>query len=189
MTETGLGMTGRGAARAFDREALAQLIIEASSSFESDRPKARRCIEQAVELVRGNRIDGLPPLVAVAARGGLSGWQVRHVKAYIEAKLGEKIMIADLAARASVSVGHFFRTFRTSFGTSPQAYIMRERILRAERLMRSSDQPLARIALECGLCDQAHLSRAFRRIVGVSPNVWRREIGLNPRYAAPVIPT
>jgi transcriptional regulator GlxA family with amidase domain len=176
-----------GAAHAFDREALAQLIIEASSAFESDRPKARRCIEQAVELVRGNRIEGFTPLAASVTRGGLSGWQVRHVKAYIEENLGDKILIVDLAACARVSVGHFFRTFRASFGISPQAYIMRQRILRAERLIRSSNEPLARIALECGLCDQAHLSRSFRRIVGVSPNVWRREIGVKPQHA--VIPT
>jgi AraC family transcriptional regulator len=176
MTEIACERAPEGAARAFDRKILAELIIEASCSFETDRPKARRCIERAVELVLCGAAPA--PIGPAATRGGLAGWQVRQVKAYIEANLGDKIPIADLAAYVHMSIGHFFRTFRTSFGSSPQSYIMRQRILRAERLMRSSSEPLARIALECGLCDQAHLSRAFRRIVGVSPNAWRRQAGL-----------
>jgi AraC family transcriptional regulator len=174
MTEIAYGNMEDSGAPAFARDVLVQLIIEASSSFETDRPKARRCIERAVELVRGNL--GSAQVGYDAMRRGLSGWHVRQLKAYIEANLGDKIAIADLAARARMSTGHFFRTFRASFGATPQAYIMRQRILRAKRLMRSSNEPLARIAVDCGLCDQAHLSRAFRRIMGVSPTAWRRQV-------------
>jgi AraC-like DNA-binding protein len=76
----------------------------------------------------------------------------------------------------NLSIGHFFRAFRATFGATPHAYIMRQRILHAKMLMASSKAPLARIAFDCGLCDQAHFSRAFRRVVGVSPNVWRRQV-------------
>jgi AraC family transcriptional regulator len=186
MNDTASASTASRMARVFDREVLAQLIIDASSFFETDRPKARRCIDQAVEIVRGGRDEALGRRDPGVRRGGLSGWQVKHVLAHIEANLGEKIRIDDLALCARVSAGHFFRKFRASFGITPQAYIMRQRILRAEHLMSSSNEPLARIALECGLCDQAHLSRSFRRVVGVSPNVWRREIGLDPQYACAV---
>ena len=40
--------------------------------------------------------------------------------------------------------------------------------------MLSTDAPLSEIALDCGLADQAHLSRLFRRIVGETPRAWRR---------------
>jgi AraC-like DNA-binding protein len=52
-------------------------------------------------------------------------------------------------------------------------------------MMTATDKPLSQIALGCGLGDQANFSRLFRRIVGASPSVWRRQWGgyetLHPR--------
>jgi AraC family transcriptional regulator len=62
--------------------------------------------------------------------------------------------------------------------------VMRQRMLRAQAIMASSEAPLSRIALECGMCDQAHFSHTFRRIIGVSPNVWRRQISARRRTEA-----
>jgi AraC family transcriptional regulator len=53
-------------------------------------------------------------------------------------------------------------------------YIARQRVESACRMMKSTDESLPRIAIACGLCDQAHFSRVFRRVLGVSPAVWRR---------------
>jgi AraC family transcriptional regulator len=164
----------RDRAAALDCDVLVDLLIEARSLFETDRCRARRCVERAAELVRDIQGCGCPPIRRAPVRGGLSGRQVRQVRDYIDSNLGSRIPIDQLASLAQQSVGHFFRTFRASFGETPQAYILRRRILHAEALMRSSDEPLARIALDCGLCDQSHLSRVFRRIVGVTPNAWRR---------------
>jgi AraC-like DNA-binding protein len=41
-------------------------------------------------------------------------------------------------------------------------------------MMLFTKEPLASIALACGLADQSHLTRLFRRVVGVSPASWRR---------------
>jgi AraC-like DNA-binding protein len=57
---------------------------------------------------------------------------------------------------------------------SPHGYIIRRRVERAQGLMLSTARPLRDIAAECGLADQAHLTRLFRRIVGESPAAWRR---------------
>jgi AraC family transcriptional regulator len=172
---------------AFDGLVLAELIAEANSAIDTDHAKAKRCIESAVELLRGEQ-----PLYSASSEptsipGGLSAWQVKQLKAYIEANIGGKIRIANLAALARQSIGHFFRTFRASFGESPLAYIRRQRVLRAEQLIRSSDKPLVSIALDCGLCDQAHLSRVFRRTLGVSPSAWRRRGALNRWHAGRIL--
>jgi transcriptional regulator GlxA family with amidase domain len=98
------------------------------------------------------------------------------VSGYVQTNIATKILISDLAGLAHFSAGHFFRTFKTSFGMSPQAYVMRQRILRAAALMKDSNESIAKIAVDCGLCDQAHLTRAFRRMVGVTPNAWRRRV-------------
>ncbi|MGH6858693.1 MAG: helix-turn-helix domain-containing protein [Phyllobacterium sp.] len=55
----------------------------------------------------------------------------------------------------------------------PQHAGQRARALR-QRLMLTSTEPLSQIALLCGLADQAHLSKLFRRMLGQSPSAWRR---------------
>jgi hypothetical protein len=42
--------------------------------------------------------------------------------------------------------------------------------------MRTTQEPLSQIAVACGLCDQAHLCRVFRRLIGMSPSAWRRAV-------------
>jgi AraC-like DNA-binding protein len=75
---------------------------------------------------------------------------------------------------------HFNVAFRKSVGDSPHQYIIRRRIERAQGLMLSTDLSLSEIAAQCGLADQAHLTRLFRKVAGESPAAWRRARA-NPR--------
>jgi AraC-like DNA-binding protein len=58
---------------------------------------------------------------------------------------------------------------------APHRYIVQLRLELAQSLMRSTNEPLCDIALACGLTDQAHLTKLFRRHVGQTPNAWRRK--------------
>jgi AraC family transcriptional regulator len=162
------------AAHKFGSEALSKLISLAAATLDSDRATARACIERAAELLRVTDEAGSTP-AAAAIRGGLAPWQRRNVAAYVAAHIGSTIRVVDLARVARLSVGHFFRAFRESFGEPPFAHIARQRIQRAQSLMLSSRASLSQIAFDCGMCDQAHFTRVFRRIVGINPGVWRRQ--------------
>jgi AraC family transcriptional regulator len=107
-------------------------------------------------------------------RGGLAPWQIRRVATHIEEHLGESIQCVDLSALTRLSLSHFMRAFRDSFGCPPHAFLMKRRMERAQGLMLATSTPLGQIALECGLADQSHLSRLFQRFVGESPAAWRR---------------
>lgn len=107
-------------------------------------------------------------------RGGLATWQKRRLTTYIDAHLTKAIRVADLAARLNLSESHFSRAFRCTFGTSAHEYVTRRRVEVAQSLMLGSRDPLCAIALHCGLSDQSHFTRVFRRIVGETPYVWRR---------------
>jgi AraC-like DNA-binding protein len=109
-----------------------------------------------------------------ATRGALAPWQVRKVDHYVRATLDRSTRVADLARQVSLSVSHFSRAFKTSFGTTPRMYIIRLRLELAQTLMLTTRDSLSQIALLCGLADQAHLSKLFRREVGESPSAWRR---------------
>lgn len=121
----------------------------------------------------------LPPsrqaviLPDITAKGGLAGWQLRKVIDHIEDNLAGGLSCKDLAEVARLSTGHFCRSFKKSMGEPPHAYVIRQRIRRAQRLMLQSDDTLSEIACMCGLTDQAHLTRLFRRIVGTTPKAWR----------------
>ena len=110
----------------------------------------------------------------VPVRGGLAPWQKRKIDRYIQQRLERPLRVKDLAEQASLSVSHFCRAFRESFGASPHLHITRLRVERAQRLMLTTQDPLNQIALACGMADQAHLSKLFRRAVGEPPNTWRR---------------
>jgi AraC family transcriptional regulator len=122
-----------------------------------------------LHAIRSNRT----PTVRV---GGLAGWRARRVMAFVEANIGANIRVGDLAHMVLLSTSHFCRAFKQTFGESPLRYVMRQRMRRAQDIMLCSRDSLAKIALDCGMCDQAHFSRVFRRIVGVNPGAWRSTI-------------
>lgn len=107
-------------------------------------------------------------------RGGLAPWQVRLIEAHIDGNLAGEINVNTLAALARLSISHFGRAFKATFGRPPHSHIIAERIMRAQGLMLSTERSLAQIAIAVGMSDQSHLSRQFRRLTGESPLAWRR---------------
>jgi AraC family transcriptional regulator len=120
-------------------------------------------------------VSHTPPVPNPVSRGSLAAWQIRCILPHIENNLETALQATELAAIAQLSVSHFSRAFRVSFGQPPHTYIMGRRIEKAKRLIMSDERvTLAEIALSCGLSDQAHLCRMFRKLVGVTPAAWRR---------------
>jgi AraC family transcriptional regulator len=107
-------------------------------------------------------------------RASLSTWRAKRIVVEIESRLALPLRVSGLARVAGLSDSHFSRAFRGYFGVTVHLYITIRRIAAAQELMLSTTQSLAEIALRCGMCDQAHFSRVFRRVVGETPNRWRR---------------
>ena len=96
-----------------------------------------------------------------------------QVVTYIDSNLSGALFVGALARIAGVSSSGFHRAFRLRFGITPHAYVILKRIELAQNLMLTTDDPLSQIALACGMTDQAHFTRTFRRIIGQSPRQWR----------------
>jgi len=111
--------------------------------------------------------------------GGLAPWQVKKVKQHIEARIGHGIPLDELAQLVRLSTSYFSTAFKSTFGVSPHNYIVSCRVDHAKYRMLSSNAPLCEIALDCGLADQSHLSRVFRRVTGTTPSAWRRYASLS----------
>jgi AraC family transcriptional regulator len=156
----------------------AQLIEAACCAREGDGRGTRTHIARAVALLDGHpesRItrptsDRGPRRIP---RGGFAAWQSRRLAAHVDANLAGKIVIKDLAASLGISVGHFCRAFKRTFGMPACIWIRHRRIELAQGLMLTTAASLSEIALSCGMSDQSHFTRSFRRIVGEAPSSWR----------------
>jgi AraC family transcriptional regulator len=176
--------------RSIALQSALRLLTEASRTLQSDGDEAQACIAKAAALLQGESDleemgTGTPHR---SNRQRLAPWQVARVTRFIDANLSKKIGIRDFATIARLSSCHFARTFRATVGEAPYAYLIRRRIERAQELILLTDKPLAEIALDCGLADQAHMTRHFRRVMGVSPGAWRRLHGATGRDGSALRP-
>ncbi|WLI77426.1 AraC family transcriptional regulator [Kosakonia sp. H02] len=105
--------------------------------------------------------------------GGLAPVALRNVLEYIDAHLGEALLLVDLAAQVSLSEYHFARMFRQSMGVAPHQFVMQRRMARAKDLLLNSDEPLTTIALACGFNSASHFSNRFKAAKGVAPSQLR----------------
>lgn len=109
-----------------------------------------------------------PPLA-----GKLSGAPLARVFAHILDYLDQSVTVDELAQVAGISSTQFSQAFREATGLSPQRWQMDARVRSAQRLMIDDPTgPLAEVAALAGFSDQSHFSRAFLKIVGVTPTAW-----------------
>jgi AraC-like DNA-binding protein len=93
---------------------------------------------------------------------------VRRARAYLDDHFTERVSLEELAGEVSLSTYHLARIFRAEVGMPPSAYQRQLRIKMAREELREG-VPAARVAADCGFSDQAHLTRQFKRVVGVPP--------------------
>ena len=167
-------------------EALVGFVSAAIATLDSDRDRAKTCLQEAAELLRaGSAREEYLGKSSSRGRGGLALWQAKRVVAYVESNISRGLRVADLASLVQLSNSHFSRAFKESFGQSPLAYVRLRRMRRVQVTLLNTGEPLSRVALDCGMCDQAHLTRVFRKVVGISPSVWRRQVRSAPSALPP----
>jgi AraC family transcriptional regulator len=109
-----------------------------------------------------------------SVRGGLAPWQIRRATEFLEANLQGSISLDSVAAECELSVSHFARAFRKTFGQAPYRWVIERRVDMAKEYLLHSNLPLADIALRCGFADQSALNKSFRRLLKQSPGEWRQ---------------
>jgi AraC-like DNA-binding protein len=108
----------------------------------------------------------------VPGRIGREAGPVARVRAYLDDHLAEAVPLARLAGIAGLHPLSLIRAFRRSEGMPPHAYQTARRIAQAQALLRQG-LATAAVAQDCGFADQSHLTRAFKRVVGVPPGLYR----------------
>lgn len=95
---------------------------------------------------------------------------------FIRQNHARPLTLADMAQAASVSPFHLTRLFRKTLGMSPYQYLLEVRVYAAHALLLTGpDGPaLAEVASAVGFADQSHLTRQFKRVLGITPKQARR---------------
>jgi AraC family transcriptional regulator len=106
----------------------------------------------------------------------LTSFRVGRVIEFVNAHIDHEIHLNDLADVAGESVYHFCRAFKNTVGEAPYQFVLRRRIERAHSLLLSTTLSLTEVARTCGFRSPQQLSRAFRRMMGVTPARLRRDI-------------
>lgn len=101
---------------------------------------------------------------------GLHDWIARHLR--------QDLRVDALAARAGRSLRSFHRDYLASTGMTPAKGVEVIRVNAARELLEATRHPIKRIADRCGFGDEAHLRRAFVRVLGVSPTDYRARFRL-----------
>jgi AraC family transcriptional regulator len=160
---------------------VAQITRSILSSVKHGEPLDKLALDQVALLVGAHvlqRYCGNTSATTAAGRG-LRTWQKVRVEEMLHAQLDGNITIKEMASACSLSVSHFARSFRTSYGTSVHQYLIRLRIESAKVLLNKKKNQLAEIAHLSGFCDQAAFTRAFSRVERMTPARWRKFNGSN----------
>ena len=85
--------------------------------------------------------------------------------------------LEQVAAVCDLSLSHFARAFRQTYGKPPYRWLIERRIDKAKDLLMNTRLPLSDIAVRCGFTDQSGFNRSFKRMYGITPGIWRRNHG------------
>ena len=103
----------------------------------------------------------------------LPAFQLHRVLKLMEASLEEGIHVAELAATVKMSESHFSRLFKGNTGFSPAQYFIRQRVSKAQELLRETTKPIIEIGMDVGYTSPSHFAHMFRKETGLSPHEYR----------------
>jgi AraC-like DNA-binding protein len=95
-----------------------------------------------------------------------------RLRELLDERLVEGLALDEAAHLVHAHPAHLVRAFSAAFGIAPHQYLMSRRVDRARRLLLDGGKP-SEVATATGFYDQSHLTRHFKRLVGVSPGRYR----------------
>jgi AraC family transcriptional regulator, transcriptional activator for feuABC-ybbA operon len=142
-----------------EKDAFSGIVKEIFECFEDEDPPIRLKVKSLILYLLHMLCADLSipdPVIAKSIK-------------YIEANIGAKVTIDDLANEAGLSKRHYHKLFRESYGTTPIEYINRRKMKIARELLEMNKLMIYQIAHELGYESPEYFSRLFKTTYGVSP--------------------
>ncbi|HTV66266.1 MAG TPA: RpiB/LacA/LacB family sugar-phosphate isomerase [Bryocella sp.] len=132
----------------------------------------------AEEIVEAYLSATLAPIEVV---GGLPPRRLQRVFSHVRENISRDLSVTELAQVVGMSQYYFSKLFKMSTGTTPHQYVMRQRVDRAQEVLRESQTALAEVAKLVGFETQSHFTSVFRKLVGTTPKHYREMHQLAPQ--------
>lgn len=139
-----------------DRE-LFHSIVSLSAQWDSEGCEEAKLVLYG-ELLRFRTTQTTPP----------EPLRVTQLIRFMMDNLYEPLELENLCAEANLSKFHLVRSFKAQKHLPPMQYFKQLKLIEARRRLRLNESP-TRIAVDLGYFDQAHMSNAFRKVIGASP--------------------
>jgi AraC-like DNA-binding protein len=111
--------------------------------------------------------------IKASTRSGREDRAIRLAREFIDHSLNEQVSLTAVANVAGLPPYRLYRAFEKTTGMTPHAYQRQARVRLAISLIRTN-RPLGDVAFSTGFADQAHLTRWFRRMMGITPGVYQK---------------
>ncbi|MDR2154841.1 MAG: AraC family transcriptional regulator [Burkholderiaceae bacterium] len=102
--------------------------------------------------------------------------QLGQISDYINCNLSSNISIRDLAGVAKLGRSQFMQRFKATTLMTPHQFVILRRVSHARRLLVGPSMDHDLIALACGFSDVSHFIATFKRVVGITPGEYRRQM-------------
>lgn len=160
----------------FGRDEVAASLFEALAGMLDERVPGTSPRVAAIGTLMATHLLEKYTAVATARPdylGGLPIGKLRKIESFIGGQLGEELTLDAMAAVVDLSPFHFSRVFKQTTGMTPLQFVTRERIVRAQQLIRETSRSLIEIGMEVGYTSPSHFAQVFRKTVGVTPTEFR----------------
>ena len=154
-----------------DTRAMARLWDRLIATGGRDTPSGYLASDGLLRLLLEPFAAAAPPEGSVARLAAVE--RLQPVFVHVERNLSGRITLADLALQVHLQPTYFSNRFTAVMGISPMAYVLRQRVERAQGLLRLSEGKLQEIAESVGFRDAFYFSRVFTRLTGLRPSHYR----------------
>jgi AraC family transcriptional regulator len=152
---------------------VAGLLGDLSASSAGGEDPGTLYVEHLVALAWARLSRTSPSALGRRRAAPLPRRTLARVQEYIGENLRADLSVSDLARVAELEPDTFARKFRRATGHAPHAFVLEQRLQRAERLLEGTLLGIASIALQVGFSNQSHMTETFRRVRGTTPHAYR----------------
>lgn len=150
-------------------------LFNVMASEDSSTLEIQTCYLQVISnlIQRHNRSRAIPMTT------GSEHWAIETVKEFLAANVDQNVSLDQLSQLVNLNPHYLVRAFQKATGIPPHAYHVQIRLQQAKALL-SHGMKLSDVALDTGFTDQSHLTRHFKKAVGVTPGVFQRQVNASP---------
>lgn len=181
--ERGVIVTGRGVGASVAANRVpgirAALCNDSFSAYSGAKAEGMNVLVLAVQSLDTDRAKEIvdayvgATLAPIEVVGGLPPRRLQRVLEYVKENIEKDLSVAEMAQVVGMSQYYFSKLFKMSTGTTPHQYVMRQRVERAQDLLRDGNAALVEVATNVGFETQSHFTSVFRRLVGITPKKFR----------------